>query len=124
MAERAFALIDCRDTWVQMKFTAGLHHPIRHWDPALETHVHGFLNIFAAGVLAHVRKLDETRVLEIIEDEDADHFAFDAEGFRWQDVRATTQEISWARQMAVTSFGSCSFDEPRGDLVRLGWLPS
>jgi hypothetical protein len=112
----------CRDMEVKLKFTAGLHHPIRHYDPGLKTKMHGFLNVFGAGVLAHARKLIEKQVLPIIEDEDPAHFVFDDEGFRWKDIRATTKEIVAARQAAVTSFGSCSFDEPRDDLRALGWL--
>jgi len=66
--------------------------------------------------------LKEEQVRLIVEDEDAGHFLFDDEGFRWKDLRATTAEIVAARQHAVISFGSCSFDEPRDDLRNLGLL--
>jgi hypothetical protein len=118
----AFAITACRDAGVPLKFTAGLHHPIRHFDSRVRTHMHGFLNVFGAGVLAHARGLDEDQVRQIIEDEDAQDFVFDDMGFRWKDIRATTREIAAARRSAVTSFGSCSFDEPRQDLRALGLL--
>jgi hypothetical protein len=107
---------------VKLKFTAGLHHPIRHFDSGLSTRMHGFLNVFGAGVLAHARRLIEKQVLQIIEDEDASHFVFDENGFRWKDFAATPEEITAARREMVTSFGSCSFDEPRDDLRALGLL--
>lgn len=118
----AFVVAACRDAAVPLKFTAGLHHPIRHYNAGVKTYMHGFLNIFVAGVLAHARGLGEAQLRPVIEDEDPAHFAFDEGGLRWRDCRATTEEIRAARKL-VTSFGSCSFDEPRDDLRALGWLP-
>src|SRR5262249_38895006 len=109
---------------VPLKFTAGLHHPFRHFDRALQTPMHGFLNVFVAGVLAHARGLQEGQVRDILADEDPGHFAFDATGLSWKEWRATTEEIAAARRHAVLSFGSCSFDEPREDLRARGLLPS
>jgi hypothetical protein len=115
---------------MNLKFTAGLHHPIRRYDAAVNTKMHGFFNVFGAGVLAHARRLIEKQVRQIIADEDPANFVFDDEGFRWKDFRASTEEIRAARQGSlvpfgtggVTSFGSCSFDEPRDDLRALGLL--
>lgn len=117
----AFVIAACRDAKVPLKFTAGLHHPIRHYNTGLQTHMHGFLNVFVAGVLAHARGLSAEQLQPILEDEDARSFAFDDAGLRWKDQHATTEEITAARKF-VTSFGSCSFDEPRDDLRALGWL--
>jgi hypothetical protein len=117
----AFTIIACRDAGVPLKFTAGLHHPIRHIDAGLQTHMHGFINVFVAGVLAHVRRLSEEQVRAIIADENPHDFVFDDGGLHWNDYRATTEEIAAARR-DVVSFGSCSFDEPRKDLRELGWL--
>src|SRR5262249_55594976 len=118
----AFVLTQCRDKRLALKATAGLHHPFRRLDPGLEVQAHGFLNVFGAGVLAHARGLPEEQVRAILEDEDPGHFSSDEASFHWQDVRATTAEIRAAREEAVISFGSCSFDEPRDDLRALGWL--
>ena len=119
----AFAITTCRDAEAPLKFTAGLHHPIRRFDPGVPANMHGFLNVFCASVLAEARRLGEAQVQNILTDEAPDHFAFDEEGFRWRELRATTAEIAMARRRLATSFGSCSFDEPRDDLRTLGLLP-
>jgi hypothetical protein len=118
----AAAITACRDVLVPLKFTAGLHHPLRHYNEDVQTKMHGFLNVFAAGVLAHRFHLDEEQVRQVLEDEDPRHFTFDDDGMAWKDRRVSVGEIKLARQLAVTSFGSCSFDEPREDLRGLGLL--
>jgi hypothetical protein len=118
----AAVIAQCRDRRIKWKATAGLHHPLRHFDPALQTHMHGFINLFTAGVLALARGLSIEQIREIIEDEDPAHFHFDDAGLRWRDVSATMAETTNARGNFATSFGSCSFDEPRDDLRALGWL--
>ena len=58
----------------------------------------------------------------LLEDEDPASFRFDAAGLQWLNSwRVPTDAISAAREF-ITSFGSCSFDEPRDDLRRLGML--
>jgi len=106
---------------VPFKFTAGLHHPLRHVAGKPPQPQHGFINVFAASAFACTLGLDAAAVEPILTDEDASHFQFDADGLRWQDHSITTAQIRTARQR-VASFGSCSFDEPREDLHRLGWL--
>jgi hypothetical protein len=123
--DRVAALITaCRDKGLSLKFTAGLHHPLRHYDDSVQATMHGFLNVFGAAVLAYEGKLTKDQIRAIIEDEDPSHFAFDQEGFRWKDLRAPTERIAVARRDFVTAFGSCSFDEPRDDLRALGILPT
>jgi hypothetical protein len=117
----AGTIIACRDAGVPLKFTAGLHHPIRHFSTEVGTYMHGFINVFVAGVLALARRLGEEQLWPILEDEDRGDFGFDDAGLRWKDIAATTEEIVAARKQVV-SFGSCSFDEPRDDLRKLGWL--
>ena len=119
----AGAITSCRDKGVPLKATAGLHHPIRHFDAAVQAKMHGFLNVFAAGVLTFANRLSEKEIQAIIEDEDAKNFVFDDEGLRWKTHRAKTAQIEAARREFITSFGSCSFDEPRDDLRALGLIP-
>jgi len=116
-------IIACRDNGLELKFTAGLHHPLRHFDSGVQTKMHGFLNVFGAAVLDFALWLGPEEVRDIIEDEDASHFGFDEEGFAWRHHRATGIDIFDARQMFALSFGSCSFEEPRHDLRAIGLLP-
>jgi hypothetical protein len=116
------AVVGTRGADVPLKFTAGLHHPIRHSDAGIGTMMHGFLNVFVAGVLASARGIQGDDTREIIEDEDAGNFVFTDDGLRWRNHTATVAEIEHARRTTVISFGSCSFDEPRDDLRRLGLL--
>lgn len=99
-----------------MKFTAGLHHPLRRFDAGVKTHMHGFINVFTAGVLAHSLQLEADEMVPILTDETPSDFVFTDDHLAWNDLDASTAEIAAARREFVTSFGSCSFDEPRDDL--------
>lgn len=118
----ALVLRACLDAGVPFKATAGLHHPLPHFNASLNVRMHGFINLFLAGVLAHARNLGIEQIRAILDDDRPEHFVFDDEGANWRDVRASTVEIAAARQQFMISFGSCSFDEPRADLRALGWL--
>ncbi len=107
---------------VALKATAGLHHPLPRLDAAIPARMHGFVNLFAAGILARTNEMEESEIGALLADEDPTHFLFSDEGLRWQDRQATVREIAAARRGSITSFGSCSFDEPRDDLRALGWL--
>ncbi len=119
----ANVLMACWDNGLCLKFTAGLHHPLRHFDRDVQAKMHGVLNVFGAGVLAHTLNLAAKQVREIIEDEDSSNFGFDELGFGWKQYHALTDEVLAARRQFVTSFGSCSFDEPRDDLRAMRILP-
>lgn len=112
-------LIGCRDRGLGMKFTAGLHHPIRMFRREVGTKMHGFLNVFTAGMFAYAHKLDKETVLEILKDEDVDSFNFTELGLTWRDLFLSKQEISDWRRNVFYSYGSCSFDDPRHDLRML-----
>ena len=117
----AWAISATRDAGVPMKCTAGLHHPMRHYNESVQEKMHGFLNVFGAGVLAVANDLSVEQIQMILEDENPASFVFDEAGFAWKDLRVAASEIILARQQVV-SFGSCSFDEPREDLRSLGLL--
>src|SRR6266446_8551632 len=51
-AQIAKALVVPATHQVPIKFTAGLHHPIRQFRDEVKTKMHGFLNVFGAAVLA------------------------------------------------------------------------
>ena len=114
------AIATCRATGVPLKATQGLHHPFRHHDPELDTDVHGFINLFAASVLAHVHDLSVRTLIEVVAETDPEAFVVEPERLAWRDYSASADEIAKARQNLLTSFGSCSFSEPRDDLRTLG----
>ncbi len=112
----AFVLATCRDTRIPFKATAGLHHPVRHYDREIEAMMHGFLNVFGAGVLAHALDLSEAALRQVLRTESIKAFVFDEAGFAFQDLRISAEQVARARAEFATSYGSCSFDEPREDL--------
>ena len=122
-AQIARALVAAAKHRVPIKFTAGLHHPVRHFHASVESTMHGFLNVLGAGVLAAEHRWSKARTQEMLGDEDANSFVFDDEMFQWRDWKISTAQIAQRRQL-ITSLGSCSFDEPRDDLRALGLFQS
>ena len=112
----------CLDHDIPFKATAGLHHPIRHYRPELGVMMHGFLNVMGAAILGHTHGLGAHDLLPIIEETSGDAFGISPDHLNWRQLSASSEEIIAARIFA-TSFGSCSFDDPRDDLRALGWLP-
>jgi len=106
---------------VPIKFTAGLHHPVRAFRDEVKTEMHGFLNVIGAGVLSAEHHWEEAQMVEMLEDQRASSFEFHDTVFAWRDWEITLDRIK-ARRKFVTSFGSCSFDEPREDLHALTFL--
>ena len=118
-AQIAKALVAAVRHRVPIKFTAGLHHPVRLFHESVGRKMHGFLNVLGAGVLAAEYRWSEKQTQEMLAEEDPAAFRFDEEEFRWGDWKISTAKIK-ARRQLVTSLGSCSFDEPRDDLRALG----
>lgn len=107
---------------IQLKATAGLHHPVRHYSEEVQTKMHGFFNVFGAAMLNAKHTLSPKKLEQILSDEDADHFEFINAEFRWQDSSLSVEEIEQFRSEIITSFGSCSFTEPLDDLQNLKLL--
>jgi hypothetical protein len=118
----AFVLTAARAHSVPLKLTAGLHHPLRHFDSSVQANMHGFLNVLVAAVLGATHHLDEKTTCQIIDCTDASQFHFANTWLGWQDLSADEGEIGACRHGALLSFGSCSFDEPREDLRSLHLL--
>lgn len=112
----AIVLAGCRDRDLPLKFTAGLHHSVRMYRNDVNTKMHGFLNVFFAGLLAKSHKLEIQKIAEIIEDEHPESFKFSSEGLHWRHLSMTSCEIQAYRNEGLSSYGSCSFDEPRDEM--------
>ena len=117
----ARAMVAAIEHRVPIKFTAGLHHPVRQFHSSVQTVMHGFVNVLGAGVLAAEHGWDPVQTVAVLETEDADAFAFTEDSFSWREWQVATHQIRHHRAL-VTSFGSCSFDEPREDLRALNLL--
>jgi hypothetical protein len=96
------------DAGVPFKATAGLHHPVRHFNESSGFTMHGFLNILAA---AAQRNAPEAALAEIIAREDESDFA------------ALGVDALKRARAAFIAYGSCSFSEPVEDLIALSILP-
>jgi hypothetical protein len=120
-AQIADALVTPATHQLPIKFTAGLHHPIRQFRDEVKTKMHGFLNVLGAAVLAAEHRWDAHQTSMMLEDENADSFSFTDDFFAWQEWKIDIKRLQYRRRFVV-SFGSCSFDEPREDLRVLNLL--
>jgi hypothetical protein len=117
----ARALVTPATHQVPIKFTAGLHHPVRQFRDEVKTKMHGFLNVLGAAVLAAEHRWDAHQTSIMLEDENPDSLSFTNDFFAWREWKIDIERLQYRRRF-VASFGSCSFDEPRGDLRALNLL--
>lgn len=120
VAELAHFIAASAENGVTFKATAGLHHPIRHYDETVGTMMHGFLNVLAAVTIAPGAPREALE--RILDEERASAFAFDPQAFTVNGRRFTCDDVDRARG-SFAAYGSCSFAEPADDLTALGFLP-
>ena len=119
-------LAGCAERGVVYKCTAGLHHPIRGRYPltyaadAPNGTMHGYLNVFLAGAFL-LHGMPEADAVTLLDETDLKAFAFAETGITWRKYQLHPDQLGAARAYA-TAFGSCSFDEPVGDLRAAGVL--
>lgn len=95
---------------VPFKATAGLHHAVRHTDPATGFEHHGFLNLLLAAARAQSgRPLGDIAAALASRDDGA--------------VARAALELTPDVRTAFRSFGTCSIREPLDELARLDLLP-
>lgn len=113
-------------TAIQMRYpfkaTAGLHHPIRHVCSRQKVLMHGFINVLFATTLGRVHELKVHEISKILDDQNSDSFVFTPSGILWTDLFASNTEFIADRRSLSLSIGSCSLNDPRADLLNLGWL--
>jgi hypothetical protein len=117
----ATALVTPATHQLPIKFTAGLHHPLRQYREEVQAKMHGFLNVLGAALLAAEHRWDTKQTAIMLEDENVDSFSFTDDFFAWREWRIDTKRLQYRRKFVV-SFGSCSFGEPREDLRALNLL--
>jgi hypothetical protein len=113
---------------VPFKVTAGLHHPLRaeyrltyEPDSARGT-MFGYLNVFLATALL-CDDGTEVDARQLLEESDPGSIVVTENDIAWRGHRLTRDGLVRARQLAVRSFGSCSFREPVDELAFLRTSP-
>lgn len=119
---------------VPFKATAGLHHPVRssrkltYAPDSPEAVTHGFLNVFLAAAFAAEAAdgaapwVNEAALTAVLQEENPAAFRFASGGVTWQGRSLQASRLQDFRKDFALSFGSCSFEEPRDELSRAGWL--
>jgi hypothetical protein len=115
-------MVRCRDARVAWKATAGLHHPLPHWDEQTGASMHGFLNVFTAAALSYVLILTTAQLVAVLRDRAGRDFWFQNDRFGWRHWQCSLADLQDIRQRWLPSFGSCSVDEPYADLVSMGLI--
>ncbi|MCX4688883.1 hypothetical protein OG401_32090 [Kitasatospora purpeofusca] len=108
-AELAGFLTGCAQRGLPYKCTAGLHHAVRHTDPATGFEHHGFLNVLLAAA-----ETDPKTAAEILAERSGAVLA--------EAVRSLTDRQVTVIRNSFTAFGTCSIAEPLDDLAALGLL--
>ncbi len=108
-AELAAVICACRDRNLRFKLTAGLHHAVRHTDPATGFVHHGFLNVLVASAVA-ADGGDVAAVAAVLSGTDPAPLVEHA------------RRLLSRRRPLWTGFGSCSIPEPLADLQGYGLL--
>lgn len=115
----ATGIAACATLGVPMKATAGLHHPVRHFNESVNTKMHGFLNVFCAACFAYELRLEAEALAPILGCEECSKFSFSDSEMCFGTHCLSNERIAAARSKAL-SFGSCSIEEPVDDLKSLG----
>ncbi len=112
----------CAMAEIPMKATAGLHHPIRHFNEGQKVTMHGFVNVIVASALALTQRADEATLTSVLDETDAKAFVFSDEAVVWKGSKVSLDQLERTRERFFASIGSCSIDEPVEDLKALGLL--
>ncbi|MER7703596.1 hypothetical protein ABTX81_11930 [Kitasatospora sp. NPDC097605] len=107
--ELAGFLTGCAQRGLPYKCTAGLHHAVRHTDPATGFEHHGFLNVLLAA-----QETDRTAAAEVLAERSGEVLAKAV-------LSLTDRQVTVIRN-SFTAFGTCSIAEPLDDLAALGLL--
>ncbi len=107
----------CAERAIPLKFTAGLHHAVRHINNYNNIE-HGFINVFLGAIAAYSGIKDEILISSIIECQNKHKFVFSDNGISFENIQIKGADIKKARER-VTSFGSCNFVKPIEDLINM-----
>lgn len=115
----------CAAIRLPCKATAGLHHAVRGKQPLTyesgspRATLFGYLNVLlAAAALWEGRPRAEA--LRLLERGDPEGLVLNDESVEWGGSRFPAEALARARREFLLSVGSCSFDEPVGEIRALG----
>jgi len=117
-------ILECSSRGVPFKATAGLHHPLAHYDPVMGVWSHGFLNLFVGAAVVFNGQRDPDTLSELMRDPDPGSFQFGDHEVTWRSESVSRDVVAQSRRRLAISVGSCSFAEPLDDLRALGLLPT
>lgn len=116
-------MVACQHADVPFKATAGLHHPFRHRAESVGCDQFGFVNVFIGAALLHHGVIEQEELEMLLSDNHGKHFEFSPMSVAWKGRSVSLIQLREAREKFCASFGSCSFDEPLGDLRSIHLLP-
>jgi hypothetical protein len=85
-------------------------------------HAHGYFNIFFAALIAHRSETSLSELERIVSEPASTTPSVTSSKISWLGHSLSGLEIARLRATFVTSFGSCSFDEPIQSAVQHGWI--
>lgn len=115
------------DRGIRFKATAGLHHSIRSVHSFTYDAngpmgmMHGYINLSCAAALLYFGG-DVRDAQRLLEEQDPTAWKLTEEAIGWSRFNWSADQIRSVRKDFLSSFGSCSFEEPIQDLEALGWL--
>ncbi|HEU4628505.1 MAG TPA: hypothetical protein VFS08_02130 [Gemmatimonadaceae bacterium] len=117
----------CAEAGVECKLTAGLHHAVTgdyrltYAADSGRAPMFGFVNVVLAALLLR-DGLDDAEAERLLLERDPGTFTFDDEAARWREHAVPTARVAAGRARYLLGFGSCSFEEPVGEVRALGWM--
>lgn len=99
---------------VPLKFTAGLHHAIRHTAAETGFEHHGFLNVMLATHQATIAREEPAAVVAALAERDGGRVA--------AQIESLSNDQHQAIRAHFTSFGCCGVGDPISDLIKLGLI--
>jgi len=114
-------ILSATDAKLPFKATAGLHRPVRHFDPGLRAWHHGFINILVAAAAAEAGHPIET-LTDIIAETDTGAFKISTAFVTWRDLTIPGPAMRRVRTKGFVGYGSCDFFGPIEALEGLSFL--
>lgn len=112
----------CAAAEVPFKATAGLHHPLRGsypltYEPGCASGtMYGYLNVFLAAAFVFIKGANDQQALALLMEDDPRAFTWCDDVVSWRGHGLESGQLAAAREQFALSFGSCSFDEPSGEI--------